>query len=341
MARAELGVRKQFGASTPRSAAAAAAAKDVASETASDTSQDAAQRPRTHCGAMHRPCADEEIAAEFQECGLAGAHAIREIASGCKSCIKLRLRLENEERARVKAQEQLLALHAENLRLRGLRRAEEAGASAPSELRRPPPAPADANVMVPTPPVASAPSAPKPQRCRPNSGGKAAVAVAAKAEVDSRGYPARELSGGSSPRPGGVGAQDLDSTGRVLEGYRREVQLLRETLREREQGEASFAERQRKQLEEFKSSKQEWEAQVAGLVCEVQDLEARNRELECSLRAAERTLAAATVASMANSSTTASGRDGTPSDSAATSSCLEEPDAAACEVWSSAGPVLE
>merc|ERR1712232_727721 len=70
------------------------------------------------------------------ECGGAGAEALHSVAPGCRSCMKLRIRLENEERARVKAQEQLAHLHSQNLSCRNV--ADDVPGTPDSERRRPP-----------------------------------------------------------------------------------------------------------------------------------------------------------------------------------------------------------
>jgi len=174
-----------------------------------------AQRPRTHCGAMHRRLADvdEEFRPDSPAYSTAGSPA-RELVGDCRSCAKLMLRLENAERARVRAQEQLAKLQAENLSLRGLR--------------------------------------PKSPAERPESPSSCFL--------------------------------DADAAGSVLEGYRREVALLHEALCERDAQREKLLESQRKQVAEHDVARQEWEAQVARLVCEVQELEATNCELENQLR---------------------------------------------------------
>lgn len=174
-----------------------------------------AQRPRTHCGAMHRRLAD--VDEKFQPNSLAYSTAgssARELVGDCQSCAKFRLRLENAERARVRAQEQLAKLQAENLSLRGLR--------------------------------------PKSTAERPES--------------PSSSFP------------------DADAASNVLEGYRREVALLHDAVCERDAQREKLLESQRKQMVEHDVARQEWEAQVARLVCEVQELEATNCELENRLR---------------------------------------------------------
>merc|ERR1719310_2172068 len=92
---------------------------------ATPTVEDFAQRPQTHCGSVHRSPprvgasqgAGDCLGSPREEETSPGASAL-ELVAGCRLCMKLRLRLENEERARVKAQEQLLGLHSENLRLK-------------------------------------------------------------------------------------------------------------------------------------------------------------------------------------------------------------------------------
>jgi hypothetical protein len=90
------------------------------------------------------------------------------------------------------------------------------------------------------------------------------------------------------------------------------VELLREALQDRDRREASFNERLRQQQEAHELAQQELQAQLAGLVCEVQDLEARNSDLQDSLRAARYAASPSDLAPM-GSSTTASARGGTPS----------------------------
>lgn len=233
------------------------------------------QRPRTHCGAVHRHQSEAEESqsgGEEPECSAAGAVA-RELAGDCRLCMRLRLKLGHEERTRVKAQEQLAAMHAENVRLRSQVRT---GGSTSSPSTAFPMREVEEAAAVPA--VASTPG-----RCRPDS-------------ARSRGTPESAMSEGFAS---GGSPLELDVAGRALEGYRREVDLLRESLRERDRREASFTDLQRKQREEHESAKQEWQAQLAGLVCEVQDLEMRNDELQASLLVTE-------------STTTASARGGTP-----------------------------
>ncbi|CAJ1375533.1 unnamed protein product [Effrenium voratum] len=68
-----------------------------------------AERPSTHCGAPPRIAAFDEEVADGEP---------QRPSTGCGACCKLRLRLEHAERARVKAQEQLVRMQQENLRLR-------------------------------------------------------------------------------------------------------------------------------------------------------------------------------------------------------------------------------
>lgn len=184
--------------------------------------------------------------------------------------MKLRLRLAHAERARVKAQEQLAALHAENLRLR-------------SQLRTPLSPTASHEDESSGPAAASTTRRIRPERTPDH----------ASPEPDSQCSVAA-----GSPL-------ELDDAARTLEGYRREVELLREALKERARREASFEDLQRKQREEHEATKQEWQVQLAGLVCEVQDLEGRNQALRISLQDAR----LATPSSV-QSSTTASARGG-------------------------------
>lgn len=170
------------------------------------------KRPQTHCGAFQRPtCLDED--ADTPDCSHAGA-AARESVGSCRLCLKLRLRLENAERARVKAQEQLAQQQVENLRLRGVvmqpeHAAEQAGSVTESES-------AESGVV-----------------------------------------------GGPADRDGAT----------LLEGYRREVELLQARLRERDDREAELMEKHRQVVRDHEASRREWETQVVGLVCEVQELQ--------------------------------------------------------------------
>lgn len=226
----------------------------VSSNASGCLKEDFSQRPRTHCGYVHT--ADEVVEVDEMECVGAGAIA-RGLAGNCRSCIKLRLKLEHEERARVKAQEQLATLHAENLRLRGEFRACSTFAN--------------------------------------NTCNDRPMTAQSRSSYDRSG----------STVTASASLQDLDAVGGKLEGYRREVELLRDALRERDLREASFIEQQRRQREEHDSATLEWQAQLAGLVCEVQDLEARNEELETSLRAS-RLAVSPSVLTSAGISTTAS-----------------------------------
>lgn len=298
-------------------------------------------RPRTHCGASQRretprsraraagAAADHEDPLES-----AGDAAARELPDGCRSCVKLRIRLENEERARLKAQQQLLSLHAQNMLLRGIRREGSGGASSSTDCEpneggsRPPSAVQQGrrqpqqqqqqpqqeqhqhdeqgratDAQVSTPAVASAPTVPKPQRCRPNSGNRPAVGAGA-AGVSPPGTPIAAVSSspGTSvaataappgplgqalgvPLPTGGSRHNLEEVGLVLADYRREVELLREALKERDQREAVLVEQQRRQREEHEGEKQAWEAQAASLLLEVHELEARNEALKAALAA--------------------------------------------------------
>jgi len=191
----------------------------------------------------------------------------------CRLCVKMRLRIENEERARVKAQEQLARLQAENIRLRG----GGTGGSASSSSR--PTTPQVRNVS---------------QETSAQSIGKR----------DSRGSPDVFTESAHN----GDCSVDLDSVGRTLESYRREVTLLRASVREREELEARFEDRQRQLRVEHEQAQQEWESQVTGLICEVQDLEARNRQLERTTRVA--------IGASGATSTAASGTGGATSTAA-------------------------
>uniref|UniRef100_A0A7S4QHW5 Uncharacterized protein n=1 Tax=Alexandrium monilatum TaxID=311494 RepID=A0A7S4QHW5_9DINO len=248
------------------------------SEWCTSSLKDFALRPSTHSGALHRPTFDEEFGADVPECTAAGAAALDSVRGGCRSCHKFRLRLEHEERARVKAQEQLARLQAENLRLR-----------------------------------------------RHDSFPAAQAAVEkcfAGSEGGSRSSRSVVAWGEDAPNTGaGSSLADVEEVGHSLESYRREVSILREALEARDAREAELHERMRRQRAEHEGEKQEWEGQVAGLVCEVQDLEERNHELELALR---RALAA--VAPSAMTSTAASGSHGGPSgpSSEATASGLED-----------------
>jgi len=256
-------------------------------------------RPQTHCGVVQRRPLDEEEQEEDDEpeCSAAGA-AARALAGDCKSCMKLRLRLGHEERARVKAQEQLHGLHAENLRLRSQLRSASSSTLAGK----------DEQITAAVPPT--------PCRIRP---------------VSARSFDspetAQDACGVEGSITGPPSPLELDAAGRTLEVYRREVELLRESLRERDRREASFDERQREQRKEYEAAKQEWQAQLAGLVCEVQDLEARNSELQTSLHATRNATSPSDLAAV-DSSTTVSARGGTSGAISVTSS----------EAWPSRSP---
>lgn len=219
------------------------------------------RRPQTHCGSLQRPSSggsfesaiDDEAAADAgaeSACSSAGAAAF-ERSNGCRSCGKLLIRLEHAERARVKAQEQLARLQSE-----GLCRSRPSTQGA----------------------VLSSPRGSVDSRCS---------SPCARGLVDET--PVEEGFSGSMATNTGAGmgcgplAADED-VGRSLESYRREVAILRNTLKQRDSREAELAEAQRKLRSEHESSKREWEEQVAGLLCEVQDVEARNRQLEDMLR---------------------------------------------------------
>lgn len=131
-------------------------------------------------------------------------------------------------------------------------------------------------------------SSPSPQRLGAGAGtGAAALAVARPATAGGAfaggggtcgGYPTAVV--GDS----GVGAHAAnEEVGRSLESHRREVAILRNALRLRDCRESDLMECQRRLKTEHTAEKQEWEGQVASLVCEVQDLEARNRRLEAAI----------------------------------------------------------
>lgn len=170
------------------------------------------QRPQTHCGARSRQQFDEEVLESDPLLSAAGARALQDIRTDCRSCLKLRLKLAHEERARVKAQEQLVRLQQELLRLRK---------------------PSSSSVELGT--------------------------------------------------PGDSGA-DLDNDiGRQLDTYKREVALLQRALQEREAFEVQAAEERRQQQLQSEHAKQAWEGELAALLCDMQELEARNRALEAQL----------------------------------------------------------
>lgn len=111
--------------------------------------------------------------------------------------------------------------------------------------------------------------------------------------------------GGGTPRSADAANGEV---GRSLESYRREVTILRNSLKQRDAREADLAEGQRRLKSEHRVAKEEWDAQVAGLVCEVQDLEQRNRQLEAALRAlAGSSSAAASTTALASSVASTSG----------------------------------
>jgi len=241
-------------------------------------------RPRTHCGLLRAAGADEVLDADDRAGPPGAGVTARERAGSCRLCMKLMLRLENEERARVKAQEQLVKLQMENLRLRGLRQSSSSEAAGHADALPPAEEPGTAAAALSPAPAGAVATA--------GTGGTGAVA---------------------SPD------ESLDDAGRLLERYRREVEMLRERLRRQSELEADFVEQRRQQKAEHVAAIQEWESQVAGLVCEVQDLEARNLQLEGSLRA----LAPAS----AMSSTTASAREaasGASSEAATTHGGLDD-----------------
>jgi len=242
------------------------------------------ERPRTHCGSLHRPPlspADQprrnSVRAEEEEGdedvpligGSRGADALDAVSPGCRSCCKLRLRVEHERRARVKAQEQLVQLQAEVLRLRS-----RWGSSGNDAVDTAIPAPGgnsclegighcgkdSEDTVIPTPGGNSCPE-----------GIYQGEASLLRESLDT----AMAAAGGNSR---------LEGIGRSLDGYQREVSFLRESLHERDEREAAFAESQRRLRGELESAKQELEAQVATLICDVQELEAQNRKLMESSR---------------------------------------------------------
>lgn len=173
---------------------------------------------------------DASISSLGDDSGRPQTQQQQEGLGSCRLCMKMRLRIENEERARVKAQEQLAKLHAENIRLRGGRTS--GGGSSSSRL------------------------------------GTSSSELPEEAAQDA------------------LGSIDLDNVGRTLESYRREVSLLRAAVREKEEQESRFEQRQRALRAEHEQAQLEWESQVAGLICEVQDLEARNMQLQRTFRLA-------------------------------------------------------
>ncbi|CAK9116362.1 unnamed protein product [Durusdinium trenchii] len=85
------------------------------------------ERPHTHDGVL----ADKEAAEEGE--------TERPERFSCSSCGKLRLKLEHAERARVKAQEQLVRIQQENVRMRqtsGYAGGESGGVAADEEVAR-------------------------------------------------------------------------------------------------------------------------------------------------------------------------------------------------------------
>lgn len=176
------------------------------------TRSGSSKRPQSHCGAFQRrTCSDED--ADVPDCSHAGA-AARDSVGSCRLCLKLRLRLENAERARVKAQEQLGQQQVENLRLRGV-------VTQPDQASDQP-------------------------------------------ELATENEPAES-------RP--IGGSVDGSAANLLESYRREVELLQARLRERDEREAKMMDKHRQELRDHEAARREWEMQVAGLVCEVQELQ--------------------------------------------------------------------
>lgn len=183
----------------------------------------------------------------------------------------------------MKAQEQLVKLHAENLRLkRDSRDAEQETGS-----------------------------------CSASVGGTAIGATNSHdtlAGVGGGSSPSRE-----APKSGAnTVCAEADDIGHSLDSYRREVAILRQSLAARDARETQLVERQRQQHLDHDAAKQAWESQVAGLLCEVQDLESRNRQLENALR----TLAGAS--SGVGSTAASAGGLSRPSSEAATLSGHED-----------------
>lgn len=245
------------------SAAAALTGLKAADADASPPHVPQPRRPQTHSGAAQRQGSwgasmllhEEELAAsgdgdDAPACGSAGAAALQSLGGtgACRLCTKLRIRLEHEERARVKAQEQLAKLQAE-----GLARARASGAQAWADG-------AEGASGAAPPPANASPPMPR----------------------------GAWVSGAAPPTPRGAGAAPSPAPGedvaRALEGYRREVALLKEALAEQDRREAELADGQRRLRAEHAAAQRDWEAQLAGLVCEVQDLEARNHQLETAVR---------------------------------------------------------
>lgn len=208
--------------------------------------------PSPRSGGMHFHDADGDDA---PACGAAGAVALESVRNGCQGCAKLRLRLQHEERARVKAQEQLAKLQVSSLQLR-----KQVADSAAAE----------GVLLDPARPVSS-------------PGSKNGSVQGESVDGDTGNQEAAVL--GEVPNTGAAQVVERDDVARSLESYRREVAILRDALRARDERDAASAQQQRDKSRGYESAKQEWEAQVAGLVCEVQDLEARNRELEEALQA--------------------------------------------------------
>lgn len=200
-------------------------------------------------------------------CRSAGAIALAGIANGCKSCFKLRLKLESEERARVKAQEQIVRLRSESSRLRAQYEpiAGEPGLS-PNAIDGDGAGGVDSSC-----------------------GGTGSSAVGGC----TGGYPIATQSPRATPQEAAARAAanaqidlaDADVSSKLLEGYRRQVELLQRSLRERDAREAGLQERQCRQKREHDIEKRKWEAQIATLMCDAQDLETRNCDLEKNLRA--------------------------------------------------------
>eukprot|EP00929_Paragymnodinium_shiwhaense_P029072 TRINITY_DN16750_c0_g1_i1.p1 TRINITY_DN16750_c0_g1~~TRINITY_DN16750_c0_g1_i1.p1 ORF type:complete len:315 (-),score=31.70 TRINITY_DN16750_c0_g1_i1:77-1021(-) len=248
------------------------------------------QRPATVCGSRGRPFAlplsarassearkvepslggssdDSGSEAPADDCSHKlgpGALALAGINNGCRSCFKLRLKLETEERARVKAQEQLAHLRD---RQRNVSSSSTAVPSSPSETST-----------------------------KGGYGSSSLVPTAARSEVESPPGASGAASAASSPAKE---IADLDGTSRLLEGYRRQVELLQRALRERDTREKELLAQQQKLKSDNTASKQGWEAEVAKLLCEVSELESKNRELESAVRGMS-------VASRATTSTAAS-----------------------------------
>eukprot|EP00927_Polykrikos_kofoidii_P078234 TRINITY_DN75085_c0_g1_i1.p1 TRINITY_DN75085_c0_g1~~TRINITY_DN75085_c0_g1_i1.p1 ORF type:complete len:309 (-),score=39.08 TRINITY_DN75085_c0_g1_i1:84-1010(-) len=218
----------------------------------SQRSEDIGPRPHTHCGASLRSHDDDDDAETLGRVG-PGALALLSVRDGCRCCAKLRLRLEHEERARVKTQEQLARVQGEYLAMR--RRHSEGGESTGDASQR-----CDSTI----PPLLW----------------KGSEAGAEDPALEVPGERRGDVTPVDTPRTISCPGDDVT---RILEGYRREVGLLRMALLDRDARESSMAEEQRREREQHLAAKRDWEAQVAVLLCDVHDLETRNRDLENNL----------------------------------------------------------